>query len=371
MSLEALFQPFALGPLDVPHRVVMAPLTRCRSAQPGNVPHALNAEYYAQRASAAFIVSEATQVSQQGQGYAWTPGVHSAAQTAGWKLVTDAVHAAGGRIFAQLWHVGRISHRSFQPDGGPPVAPSAIGFDGQAFVLDAGEGAPGFVPLETPRALGTDEIAGVVGDFARAAENAKAAGFDGVEIHGANGYLVHAFLETASNHREDAYGGSIVNRMRFLAEILDAVTPVFGPERVGVRLSPGAAYHGMGDEDPVGLYSSVADLFAQRNLAYAHLIRPNDRMVGDTDAGETVRGQFRARFAGALIMNGGYGAAEADAAIARGDADLVAFGRPYIANPDLPERFRAGAELAESDAKTHYGGGAEGYTDYPALIEAA
>lgn len=367
MSLEALFQPYDLGSLTLPHRIVMAPLTRCRAAQPGNIPHALNAEYYAQRASASFIVSEATQVSQQGQGYAWTPGIHSAEQTEGWRLVTDAVHAKGGRIFAQLWHVGRISHRSFQPDGGLPVAPSAIGFEGNAFVVDAGRGEPGFVPLETPRALSVAEIAGVVTDFARAAENAKAAGFDGVEIHGANGYLVHSFLETSSNQRTDAYGGSIANRMRFLGEVVDAATGVFGADAVGVRLSPGASYHGMGEEDPVGLYSSVADLFAQRKLAYVHLIRPNDRMVGDEPAAAEIRAQFRSRFSGAIIMNGGYDAASANAAITSGDADLVAFGRPYIANPDLPERFRAGASLAQSDPNTHYGGGAEGYTDYPAL----
>lgn len=365
-----LFSPSQIGSLPLPHRVVMAPLTRSRSKQPGNVPYQLNADYYAQRADAAFILTEATQITQQGQGYAWTPGIHSADQIAGWKLVTDAVHAKGGRIFMQLWHVGRISHPSLQPGGALPVAPSAIVPPGQAFV-EGDDGQGGFAEFVTPRALETDEIPGLVADYVQAAKNAKEAGFDGVEVHSANGYLLDQFLNTGTNKRTDGYGGTVENRARFLLEVVDAVAGVWTKDRVGVRLSPQGVFNGQHDDDPFALFDYVSKALNDRDLAYLHIARPE--AVGDGSVAHSeprsddMLALIRKNYKNPLILAGGYDLAEANDHIAHGKADLVAFGRAFIANPDLPERLRRGAPLNEPDRATFYGGGAAGYTDYPVV----
>jgi N-ethylmaleimide reductase len=354
-----LLSPFQLGPLQLPNRVVMAPMTRNR-AGPGNVPHALNATYYAQRAGAGLIVSEATQVSPQGQGYPGTPGIHSAEQIAGWKLVTEAVHAAGGRIFLQLWHVGRISHPSLQPGGGLPVAPSAIAPAGQAWTLE------GMKPYVTPHALEISEIAGVIEDFRRGARNAREAGCDGVELHGANGYLIDQFLRDGTNRRADRYGGSVLNRARFLIEATEALTDVWGAARVGVRLSPTNPYNDIADSNPAATFAIAVGELSRFGLAYLHVVESG---LGDpVAAGETPDIRFfRKLWGGALIANKGYDRERADAVIRSGAADLVSFAALYLANPDLPERFRRGAGFNPPDRKTFYGGGAPGYTDYPFL----
>jgi N-ethylmaleimide reductase len=359
MSGTDLFSPYTLGPLTLPNRVVMAPMTRNR-AGPGNAPVEMNATYYAQRASAGLIVSEATQVSPQGVGYPGTPGIHSPDQVAGWKLVTDAVHRAGGRIFLQLWHVGRISHPSLQPGGALPVAPSAIAPVGQAMTYD------GMKDFVTPRALETAEISGVVEDFRRGAHNAKQAGFDGVELHGANGYLIDQFLRDGSNKRSDRYGGSAANRARLLVEATEAIAGVWGPDRVGVRLSPTAPFNDMADSNPAATFSAAVGELNRFGLAYLHIVEP---IAGDpVAAGETPDIRFfRKIWHGALIGNKGYDLARANAAIRDGLADLVSFAALFIANPDLPERFRRGGPFNPPDRKTFYGGSASGYTDYPAI----
>ncbi len=330
-------------------------------------PWELNAEYYRQRASAGLIVSEATQVSQQGQGYPGTPGIHSPEQVEGWKEVTSAAHNAGGKIFLQLWHVGRISHRSHQPNGALPVAPSAIKPSGGTYSPDWEE-----VPFETPRALDTAEIPGIVEQYRRGAENAEAAGFDGVEIHGANGYLLDQFLQDGSNQRTDQYGGSIENRARLLLDVVDAVIAVWGRGRVGVRFSPYSAFNDMKDSDPIALFTHVIERLSKRGIAYLHLIEPRASFAGERDgniaeAPETAR-IFRRSFPGVLISAGGHTLESAQQVIQSGLADAVAFGRLFIANPDLPERVRRGAALNRYDRSTFYGGDAKGYTDYPALV---
>ena len=343
--------------MHLKNRVVMAPLTRSRAAK-GNVPTALNALYYAQRASAGLIVSEATQVSPQGQGYIATPGIHSDEQIGGWSLVTKAVHVTGGHIVLQLWHVGRISHPSFQPAGGLPVAPSAIRPEAQAFT------EMGFQPIPTPRALKTEEIPGIVEEYAQAARNALAAGFDGVEVHAANGYLIDQFLRDRTNRRTDRYGGSIENRARFLAEVVDAVAAAVGTERVGVRISPGNMQNDIADSDPQALFSYVASQLAARRLAYLHVIE------GDTSGNPVPPFDYRALkrlFGGLVIVNNRFDKRRANAAIADGDADLVAFGKLFIANPDLVIRFLLDAPLMPVNRDTLYGGGEAGYTDYPML----
>lgn len=358
-QLVTLFQPARLGPLTLPNRVVMAPLTRSRAGSLG-VQGPMNATYYAQRATAGLIVSEATQISRQGQGYAFTPGLHDEAQVAGWKLVTDAVHEAGGRIVAQLWHVGRISHPSLQPDGGLPVAPSAIRPEGQAFT------EAGFQPFVTPHALTTPEIAGIVADYRAAARAAQRAGFDGVEIHAANGYLIDQFLRDGTNHRQDEYGGSIRNRARFLLEATRAVLEVWGGARTGIRISPTSPANDIADSDPQALFGHAVAELGRLSLAYLHVVEgatggPRDAVPGFDF------GALRRAFGGPYMANNGYDRAMAEAALREGRADLVAFGRPYIANPDLVARLRHGAALAEPDKTTFYGGDARGYTDYPAL----
>jgi N-ethylmaleimide reductase len=360
MSESDLFTPFQLGPLLLPNRIVMAPMTRNRAGA-GNVPTALNAEYYGQRASAGLIVTEASQVSPQGVGYPGTPGIHTDAQVEGWRQVTDAVHRAGGRIFLQLWHVGRISHPSLQPDGALPVAPSAIAAEGQVFTHS------GLQPFVVPRPLETREIAGVVAQFETGARHALAAGFDGIELHAANGYLIDQFLRDGTNRRTDRYGGSLENRARFLREVVEAVTAVWGPERLGVRLSPLSDFNSMHDSDPPATFGYVARALAPFGLAYLHVVEP----VGDVPAGaEPLTPRLKAAFGGALMVNGGYTRLLAEAALGRGDADLVSFAASFLANPDLPVRLARSALLNEPDPATFYGGDHHGYTDYPGLAGA-
>ncbi|MDX1975224.1 MAG: alkene reductase [Rickettsiales bacterium] len=366
--MTTLFDTLTLGDITLSNRIIMAPLTRMRSKQPGNIPHALNAEYYAQRASAGLIVSEATQISQQGQGYPATPGIHSPEQIEGWKLVTEAVHEQRGKIFLQLWHVGRISHSSHQPNDGLPVAPSAIKPTGKVFTADWKQ-----VDYETPRALETLEIAGIVADYKKASENAKAAGFDGVEVHGANGYLLDQFLQDGSNKRTDNYGGSIENRTRLLLEVVDAVVAVWGKGRVGVRLSPYGTFNDMDDSDPIALFNYVLDQLSKRGIAYVHMIEPRATSAGGSDAvaqsAPSTSQIFRKSFKGAFISAGGYDAENAKQAVESGEVDAVAFGRHFIANPDLPERIKTLATLNKYNRATFYGGAEKGYTDYPFLVE--
>ncbi|WP_437674102.1 alkene reductase [Sorangium sp. So ce131] len=361
-SSDLLFSPFALGSLALPNRVVMAPLTRCRAGE-GNVPTELNALYYEQRASAGFIVSEATQVSPEGVGYLRTPGIHTDEQVEGWRLVTGAIHRAGGRIFLQLWHVGRASHVSFQPGRQAPIAPSALA------IRNAHAHTPeGTQPYSTPRALEAREIPGIVGQFAEGARRAKAAGFDGVEIHGANGYLIDQFLRDGANRRTDAYGGSVQNRSRFLLEVVEAVTGVFGADRVGLRVSPTSPYNDMSDSNPVELFGHVAAEVSARKLVYLHVVEP--LAAGAQGAAARVTPALRERFRGALIANGGYTLEAAEQALRAGAADLVSFGAPFLANPDLPERLARRAPLNPPDVATFYSEGPRGYTDYPRLGEA-
>jgi N-ethylmaleimide reductase len=357
-----LFTPVQVGPYRIENRVAMAPLTRNRAGA-GNVPRAMNVEYYVQRASAGLIVTEATQVSPQGVGYPGTPGIHSAEQISGWKRVTDAVHAEGGRIFLQLWHVGRISHPSLQPGNALPVAPSAIRPEGNAFT------ATGLQPFVTPRALEAQELPGIVESFRIGAANALAAGFDGVEIHAANGYLIDQFLRDGSNRRTDAYGGPVENRARLLFEVLDAVVSVWGADRVGIRLSPVNSFNDMRDSDPDATFGYVARRLSGYGLAYLHVVETDT----GPDAGKQRydRDALRAAYRGVYVANGGYDRPRAERAIASGAADLVSFGAPYVANPDLVERFALGAALNRPDPSTFYGGDERGYIDYPFLDEAA
>jgi len=356
-----LYTPLHAGALELRNRIVMAPLTRNRATHGSDVPHALNAEYYGQRASAGLIISEATQISPTGKGYAFTPGIYSPEQVAGWKLVTEAVHAKGGTIVLQLWHVGRISHPSLQPGGILPVAPSAIAPVGQKTFIENGD----FVDIGTPRALEIDEIAGIVDDYRKATENALAAGFDGVEIHAANGYLIDQFLRDGANKRTDAYGGSVENRLRFAREVIDAVIAVAGAERTGIRISPVTPSGGLSDSDPQAIFVPLVDLLNEKKLAYVHVIEgatggPRDNVAFDY-AG------LRKHFAGAWMVNNSYNRDFAIEAIESGYADLVAFGKLFIANPDLVERLRNDGPYNDLDADHLYGGGAEGYTTYPAL----
>lgn len=354
-----LFKPLQIGTLSLPHRVVMAPLTRNRAA-PGGVPQAMNATYYRQRASAGLIISEATQIAPEGVGYPNTPGIHSPEQIKGWQTATQAVHAAGGRIFLQLWHVGRISHPSLQPDGKLPVAPSAIKPAGKAATF---KGPQDFV---TPRALETHEIAGIVEQYRQAAENAKAAGFDGIEVHNANGYLLDQFLRDGTNQRTDGYGGSLDNRMRLPLEVLEAVLSVWPSDRVGIRLSPSGTFNDMNDSDPETTFDTFIAKLNDYDLAYLHLLEPVEADVRHGGHAMPTH-RFRPIYRGKLMVNADYDGASAERAIANGQADLVSFGRSYIANPDLPERLASGADLNTPDPDTFYGGDERGYVDYPSL----
>ncbi len=351
-----LFTPLTLGGLTLPNRIVMAPMTRNRAGE-GNVPTALNAKYYTQRAATGLIITEASQISPEAVGYPATPGIHSDEQVAGWRQVTDAVHAEGGRIFIQLWHVGRISHSSMLPDNTQPVAPSAIRPEGDAVTYE------GMQPFETPRALTIEEIPGLCADYAAAAQRARDAGFDGVEIHSANGYLLDEFIRDGTNTRTDTYGGSIENRMRLLDEVITAVSRVLPSNRIGVRLSPENQFNDIRDSQPQATFNAVVDMLRGHQLAYLHVLE-GDMLGGDrlVDYHELKR-----RFGGLYMANNGYTQARAEQALQQGDADLVAFGKLFIANPDLPERFAQGARLNEPDPETFYGGDEKGYTDYPFL----
>jgi N-ethylmaleimide reductase len=369
MLTEILFRPIQLGALSLPNRIVMPALTRMR-AGPGGVPTSLNAEYYGQRASAGLNITEATAISVQGHGYPQMPGIHTAEQVAGWRSVTEAVHAKGGRIVLQIVHHGRWSHSSYNPDGSLPVAPSAIMPPGKAYT-------PTFeqLPYETPRALEASELPAIVGDFRRAARQAREAGFDGVEIHGANGFLLDQFLQDGSNRRTDAYGGTIENRARLLFEVVDGVAGDIGNNRVAVRLSPHGNLGGLSDSDIVSHFHYVIGELSKRNPAYLHLIEPRASSAGFADDASVDSADnaslFRRLFAGPMISAGGYTPELAVDVVEAGRADAVAFGRMFIANPDLPERIRTGAVLNVFDRPTSYGGGAHGYTDYPTLSTAA
>lgn len=346
----ALFEPVRLGELELPNRIVMAPMTRNRAR--GTIPGERNARYYAQRATAGLIVTEGTQVSPRGVGYPDTPGIHDDTQVAGWRIVTDAVHRAGGRIALQLWHVGRISHSSYHA-GAPPVSASAVRPAGQAWT------ASGSQPFETPHALTRDEIRGVIADYAAAAQRARDAGFDAVEVHAANGYLIDQFLQSGTNQRSDEWGGSPQRRARFLVEVTRAVIDAFGRHRVGVRLSPGGTFNDMHDDDPVATFGTAAAALGDLPCAYLHVVEA-------PAGGESATDLVRRHYAGSVISCGGYDRAAAIAAIAAGRADAIAFARHYLANPDLVERLRHDWPLAIADRKTYYGGSDAGYTDYPA-----
>ncbi|MGD8572484.1 MAG: alkene reductase [Gammaproteobacteria bacterium] len=349
-----LFTPVTVGDLVLQNRIVMAPMTRNRAGE-GGVPQPMSATYYAQRATAGLIISEASPISPQGIGYPSTPGIYTPAQINGWKPITDAVHQQNGRIFLQLWHVGRISHPSFHENNALPVAPSAVKPAGEAFTYQ------GLQPFETPRALETDEIPAIVSDYATAAANAKQAGFDGVEIHGANGYLIDQFLRDGSNKRQDHYGGTLANRARFLLEVVNAVTEVWDPARVGVRLSPASSFNDMSDSKPQLMFDYVAEQLSDHNLAYLHVVELNDADPDFDFVG------LRNNYQGMYMANAGYDMESATRKIQSGQADLVSFGKLYIANPDLPERFAERAPLNEADPDTFYGGDERGFTDYPAL----
>ena len=361
--MSTLFTPVRVGPYSLLHRVVMAPLTRMRS-EPGDLPSDLMVEYYGQRATdGGLIVSEATPISPQGYGYAGAPGIYKDEQIAGWRRVTDAVHAKGGSIFLQLWHVGRQSHPDLQPDGAAPVAPSAIQAAGYAYSRN------GEVPFSMPRALELGEIPAIIEDFRKGAQRALAAGFDGVEIHGANGYLPDQFLQDGTNKRTDGYGGALENRARFLLEVTEAAVSVWGGRRVAVRLSPSGTYGDMSDSNPQRTFGYVAEQLNRFGLAYLHVIEPRIKGIELIREEEAVAARhLRKLFKGPIVAAGGFTQASAEAILAAGDADLVAFGRYFISNPDLPHRFRVGAPLNPYDRDSFYGGDHRGYTDYPSLI---
>lgn len=356
---DALFQPIRLGALPLRHRIFMPPLTRSRAGE-GNVPNDLMRRYYEQRTTeGGLIIVEATQISPLGQGYLATPGIHSDAQVAGWKQITDAVHAKGGQIVLQLWHVGRISHPYFH--GQQPVAPSAIAPRNLMAYTEGRE-----EPIPVPRALEREEIPGIIADYAKAAENAKRAGFDGVEVHGANGYLLDQFLEDGTNQRSDEYGGSIENRARLLLEVTRAVVDVWGADRVGVRLSPGGTFNDMYDSTPQATFGYVIRELNRLGLAYLHLIEATVQ-DGEHPQPDLSSKYFRPLFAGPLLVAGGYDPVRGCRVVETGVADLVGFGKLFIANPDLVSRLRQGAPLNDWDAGTFYGGGGQGYLDYPTL----
>lgn len=365
--MDILFSGYTLGALHLPNRLVMPPMTRSRAGQ-GDVATDLMAAYYAQRATAGLIISEGTQICPEGQGYAWTPGIYTAAQVAGWKKVTDAVHAKGGRIFAQLWHVGRVSHVALQPAGGQPVSSSALLAQGvKVFVDPEGQGPEagvgGMVQHSMPRALDEAEIPAIVAQYAQAARHALAAGFDGIELHAANGYLINQFLDSQANLRSDGYGGSLPKRLRFLQEVTQAVIDVLGKDRVGVRLAPLTTLNGTVDDTPQATYLAAAKLLDDLGVAYIHIAE-----VDWEDAPQmplAFKEALRMVYRGTLIYAGKYTKEKAEAALQAGWADLIGFGRPYIANPDLLYRLQQNLPLNPPDASTFFGGGARGLTDYP------
>jgi N-ethylmaleimide reductase len=354
-----LFQPVRMGTLTLKNRVVMAPLTRSR-ASAGDVPTAMNATYYRQRAEAGLIISEATQISDVGKGYAWTPGIYSDAQVEGWRLVTEAVHGAGGLIFCQLWHVGRISHPDLHQHGVLPVAPSAIKPKGQAFT------ETGFKPHPMPRPLRTDEIAGIVQQYGHAARMARKAGFDGVEIHAAKGYLIDQFLRTKTNYRTDQYGGTLENRVRFLREVAETVAGVWGGDRVGIRFAPTSAANDIADADPVATFGRAVEIVNDIGLAYIHIVEGQTGGARDSIPGFEF-GALRRAFRGLYMANNGYTGEMAVQARHDNTADLIAFGKPWIGNPDLVSRLKAGAALTVAPQEAFYGGAEKGYTDFPRM----
>ena len=356
---NSLLTSYHLGEIELPNRIIMAPLTRSRAGE-GNVPTELNAEYYRQRASAGLIISEGTQISPQGVGYPDTPGIYSDAQVEGWKKVTDAVHKEGGRIFAQLWHVGRVSHPMYH-GGEKPVAPSPVKPDGNVYTHE------GMKEYVAPRALKTEEIPGIIDDYRRAARNAMEAGFDGVEIHGANGYLIEQFIKDGTNLRDDKYGGSVENRARFAFEVVQAVSQEIGAQKTGIRLSPSGTTQGITDSNPKHTYTYLIAKLDKCDLAYLHLMEPQTDVSNKQNYLKNVAAYFREIYRGTLITNVEYDRESGMQAINNGTADLVAYGRLFLANPDLPERFAKNAELNEPNRQTFYGGSEEGYTDYPFL----
>lgn len=354
-----LFETYKLGPITLANRLVMAPLTRNRAAPGTFVPSPLATDYYGQRASAGLLITEASQVSQQGQGYQDTPGIYSKDQVAGWRKVTDKVHERGGKIFIQLWHVGRISHVDLQANSAAPVAPSAIRAKGKTFVNGT------FADVSEPRALELSEIPGIIDDFKRATRNALEAGFDGVEIHGANGYLLEQFAKDGANKRTDAYGGSIENRARLMLEISKAVVAEAGADRTGIRISPVTPANDISDSNPQALYDHIVDGLSALKLVYLHVVE--GATGGPRDIAPFDYASLRKRFSGAYMANNGYDFDLATKVLDAGAADLIAFGKPFISNPDLVERLKTGATLNDWDKNTFYGGGAKGYTDYPTL----
>lgn len=374
MNFPSLFSPLQVGPYRLQHRVAMAPLTRMRADRSSFAPRGLSAEYYAQRATpGGLLIAEASPVLMTGRGNPGTPGIYSQGQIAGWRGVVDAVHAKGGLIFLQLWHVGRVSHSSFQPGGVMPVAPSAVPITGEGMLAMTADGK--MAPYETPRALEADEVGQIVEAFRQGAKNAHEAGFDGVEIHGANGYLLEQFLQSHTNLRTDRYGGSIENRARLLLEIAQAVIEVWGANRVGVRLSPYGVANGSGEADPMPLYSHVVKALDPLGLAYLHFIEPRSSGAGRAEVNwqnvPSAMALFRPLWRGILIAAGGFTGESAEAAIVRGHADAIAFGRIFISNPDLPRRLRHGFPLTPYNRATFYSGEAVGYTDYPVHDQAA
>jgi N-ethylmaleimide reductase len=367
MNFSQLFSPLKVGPYQLKHRVALAPLTRMRAEKPSLAPRPLNAEYYAQRATqGGLLIAEASPVMATASGHPGVPGIYSEQQVDGWKKVVDAVHAKGAFIFLQLWHVGRASHSSFQPEGRLPVAPSAVAISAELKTATA-DGK--IVAYETPRALETDEILGIVESYRQAARHALAAGFDGVEIHGANGYLVEQFLQSRSNLRTDRYGGSIENRVRFLLEVTQAAIDVWGADRVGVRLSPYGVANGSGEAEPMPLYKHVIEQLNPLGLAYLHFIEPRSSGAGRAEVNwqgvPSAMVLYRPIWNGVLITAGGFTGETAEAAIADGHADAIAFGRIFISNPDLPLRLQRGYPLTPYNRATFYGGDVAGYTDYP------
>lgn len=359
---EALFQSIQLGKFTLKNRIVMPPMTRSRSTQPGNIANDIMAEYYAQRAGAGLIVSEGTQISTLGQGYAWTPGIYSKAQIAGWKKVTDAVHSKGGVMFAQLWHVGRVTHTD-NTEGVQPISSSALAAENVKVFVDNGIGEPGFVDVVEPREMTKADIQEVIEQYRQAALNALEAGFDGIELHAANGYLINQFIDSNANNRTDEYGGSIENRLRFLGEVVAAMVEAIGADRVGVRLAPFTSLNGTVDETPVETYVAAAALLNQHKVVYIHIAE-----VDWDDAPETplaFKEGVREAYQGILIYAGRYDENKAEQAIQDGLADMIGFGRPFVANPDLPNRIKQGYPLAEHNPDTLFGGAEVGLTDYP------
>ena len=364
MNLDKLFTPLQLGAVTLANRVAMAPLTRLRNTEPGDLPTDLSALYYAQRASAGLIVAEGTHISPTAKGYAGAPGIYSEEQVAAWSKVNAAVHEKGGKIALQLWHTGRISHRSLQPDGEAPVAPSAIRAESNTNVRQP-DGSLARVPCDTPRALEIAELADILEDYRRATDNARRAGFDLVEIHSAHGYLLDQFLSPEANVRTDAYGGSIENRARFMLEVVDAVVAEWDADQVGIRISPLGVFNGLSNADQEELALYVVAQLAKRKLAFLHISEPD--WAGGPKLTDAFRAAIRERYPHAIIGAGGYTAEKAETLIQQGYIDAAAFGRSYIANPDLVERFRQNAPLNAPDGSTFYGGDAKGYTDYPTL----